>query len=355
MIAHIIPKTYLSNWKNQLANKSVYIFDNAYYTYEIKNLDILKNTYFQQKDEYLLKIEECTNNIYEDLFNEIFLELKGKYSIRYNSIYINSGYKLRNFCRFLSNENKNNWIIENLTDGKRYKFTKFKDELVDLWNAKYNYSIEEFFSNNYETHWNDFVKHLEKSFKRKSGLIELKEYEEYFYEFIALLLTRQYSNFSIYKKIIKKCTFEYDIESDYNEEIIRKIWLSQFLKFKRYKNSDCLEESTNLVALMINHLKSENISFKFLLAKEIKFFTSDNPIFRITENKTETIYFPISKDICLQVLAEKRSKNIYEYLTISDEKTKYINTLIIKNSKKNFISIESTIDDKCNILQEVKQ
>lgn len=348
MKAHIIPETYLSSWKNNVGSNSIYVFDCTDYSYDSKNLNVLNNTYFQQKDEYILKLEDCTTKIYQDLFDNVYKTISKKYDIKYKNIAINSGYRLRNSCRSL--DNKNNWKILNIEDGQRYKFNKFKDELKNEWNNKYNYAIEKFFCDNYENNWRAFIDYLLEKTKNKHGLLNLDNYEEYFFEFVSLLLTRQYSNFKGYKKLILSLVNKYKIADNLIEANIKKIWLSQFFEFKKFKEQLSGECKSNFISLTINHLKSKEITMEFLISRSTFFFTSDNPIFRIEEKEKMIIYFPITKEICLAIIPKKRKyDNLYIYYEVNLDEIKKINKLIVENSKKNFICNEKNFKEFCNL------
>lgn len=348
MRAHIVPETYLSSWKNNIGNNSIFVFDSTNYSCDNKNLNVLNNTYFQEKDEYILKLGDCTEGIYQDLFDNIYKVLSKKYIIKYKKNIVNSGYRLRNCCRAL--DNKNDWEITNIEDGQRYKFNKFKDELENEWNNNYNDEIERFFCDNYENYWNSFTNYIFQSIKLGKGLVDLGEYDEYFFEFVSLLLTRQYSNFEEYKKIIFSLIDKFKITDNFIESNIKKIWLSQFFKFKLFKEQSLNSCKSNLISLTVNYLKSKEISLEFLISKSISFFTSDNPIFRIEDGKDSSIYFPVTKEICLKIIPQKRkSENLYYYYEINQETTKKINDYIIKNSKKNFICIKNDFKNYCNV------
>ena len=348
MKAHIIPETYLSSWKNNIGSNSIYVFDSVNYSYNSKNLNSLSNTYFQQKDEYILKLEDCTTKIYQDLFDDIYSTLRKKYVIKYKNAIISSGYRLRNYCRSL--DNKSDWEIINIGDGQRYKFNKFKDELKNEWKDKYNDAIEKFFCDNYENNWSVFTEYLIEKTQSNQGLLDLDNYEEYFLEFVSLILTRQYTNFDGYKKIISSLVNKYKIADNLTEENIKKIWLSQFFEFKMFKEHQSNECKSNFISLMINNLRSKEITLEFLISKNTCFFTSDNPIFRIEDKGKMTIYFPITKEICLAILPKKRKyENLYKYYEATSNETKKINKLIVENSKKNFICTQKNFEECCNL------
>lgn len=349
MRAHIVPETYLASWRNNIGSNSVYVFDSKDYSFESKNLNVLNNTCFQQKDEYILKLEDCTGIVYQDLFDEVYLTISKKYNIKYKNIKINSGIKLRNSCRYL--DNKYDWEISNIPDGQRYKFTKFKDELKKEWSNKYDDTIEKFFCDHYENNWVAFTSFLYIQTKKSNGLLDLDNYEEYFIEFVSLLLNRQYSNFEEYKKMIISLVNKYNVLDKFMESDVRKIWLSQFFKFKKFKEQSLNTCKSNLISLIVNHLKSKQISLNFLFSRNINFFTSDNPIFRVEYRDNMEIYFPITKDICLVIIPRKRKyENLYEYYEINSEKVKEINDKIIENSKRNFICTSDNFKDNCNKL-----
>lgn len=347
MRAHIVPETYLSCWKNSVGNNSIYVFDSTNGLCDNKNLNILNNTYFQQKDEYILKLEDCTTEVYEDLFDDMYEVLSRKYEIKYKNIIINSGYRLRNCCRFLNK--KSDWEIINLENSQRYKYNKFKDELIREWNNKYNYSIEKFFCEYYENSWNIFTNYLFESTRGKEGLLTLDKYEEYFIEFVSLLLTRQYSNFKGYKELISSLINKFNITDNLIEDNIKKIWLSQFFEFKKYKENSSNTYKSNFISLTVNYLKSRDISLEFLTSKNIHFLTSDNPIFRIDNEENMMIYFPVTKEICLTIIPQKRKyDDVYSYYEIYDDYVKKINDYIIENAKKNFICLEKNFKKYCN-------
>ena len=351
MRAHIVPETYLASWRNNIGSNSVYVFNSKDYSCESKNLNVLNNTYFQQKDEYILKLEDCTGSVYQYLFNEIYSTISKKYDIKYKNVKINSGIKLRNSCRCL--DNKYDWEISSITDGQRYKFNKFKDELKTEWSNKYNDSIEKFFCDQYETKWSSFIDFLHIKTKKSYGLLDLGDYEEYFIEFISLLLTRQYSNFEGYKKLITSLVNKYSIADNLTETNIRKIWLSQFFQFKKYKEKSSGAYKSNLMSLTVNYLKSKEISLDFLISKNINFFTSDNPVFRVEDKEKTKIYFPITKEICLTIIPKKRKyESVYKYYEVDPETVKEINDYIIKNSKQNFICAENNFESYCNLVKK---
>lgn len=348
MKAHIIPETYLSSWKNNRGSNAVFVFNSANYSFESKNLNVLNNTYFQDKDVYLLKLEECTGIVYKDLFDNIFAYLKQKYKMKYKNIEIDSNYRFRNCCRFL--EDGQNWIITDMYSGNRYKFNKFKNEMVNLWNSKFIDEIESFFCNQYETKWNEFIRFLNRKTNKQSGLISLEEFDDYFIEFVSLLLTRQYTNFESYKNIIFLLAKRYQLVEEFDENQMKKIWLSQFFKYKKYKESGSKEYEYNLTTLMSKYLKSDEITLEFLISNDIDFFTSDNPIFRVENKENMVIYFPISNKMCLKINPIKRRRtNTYEYKTVTTEEIKQINTLVVNNCKKDFICKEENFDNYCNI------
>ena len=348
MRAHIVPETYLSSWRNNVGSNSIYVFDSTDYSYDNKNLNVLNNTYFQQKDEYILKLEDCVTQVYQELFDGIYCTLSKKYVIKYKNVIINSGYRLRNYCRSLNN--KSDWEITNVEDGNRYKFNKFKDELKNEWNNKYNDAIEKFFCEHYENDWNSFTDFLFELTKNGDGLLDLGNYEEYFIEFVSLLLTRQYSNFSSYEELITSLVNKFKIADNLIESNIKKIWLSQFFEFKRFKEHSSGAYKSNFISLTINYLKSRDISLNFLISKKISFFTSDNPIFRIEDKKNANIYFPITKEICLIIVPKKRKyDNLYNYYEVDEETVKRINNYVIENSKRNFICEVKNFKNYCNV------
>lgn len=144
---------------------------------------------------------------------------------------------------------------------------------------------------------------------------------------------------------------KYNVLDKFMESDVRKIWLSQFFKFKKFKEQSLNTCKSNLISLIVNHLKSKQISLNFLVSRNINFFTSDNPIFHVEYRDNMEIYFPITKDICLVIIPRKRKyENLYEYYEINSEKVKEINDKIIENSKRNFICTSDNFKDNCNKL-----
>ncbi len=142
---------------------------------------------------------------------------------------------------------------------------------------------------------------------------------------------------------------KYNILDKFMESDVRKIWLSQFFKFKKFKEQSSNECKSNLISLMANHLRSKQITLNFLISKKINFFTCDNPVFRIESKENMEIYFPITKEICLIIIPQKRKyENLYKYYEIDSEKVKDINDKIIENSKRNFICILENFKESCN-------
>lgn len=137
---------------------------------------------------------------------------------------------------------------------------------------------------------------------------------------------------------------------EFDENQMKKIWLSQFFKYKKYKESGSKEYEYNLTTLMSKYLKSDEITLEFLISNDIDFFTSDNPIFRVENKGNMVIYFPISNKKCLKINPIKRRRtNTYEYKTVTSEEIKQINTLVVNNCKKDFICKEENFDNYCNI------
>lgn len=106
MIAHIVPQVYLKSWVNKTKKNAIYVYDKFKFEPELKNLDVLSNTNFQKKNEYILNIEDCCLEIYSDLFDELYNQLKNKYYMKYKNKEILSSYSFRNCCRWLTLENQ---------------------------------------------------------------------------------------------------------------------------------------------------------------------------------------------------------------------------------------------------------
>ena len=341
VIAHIIPQVYLKSWCFKNQKNSVYVFDKYNLKYEIKNLNTLKNTNFQNKDEYFLNIQDCCLEIYSELFESLYSSIKVRFAIQYKNIYIDSAYKFRNCCRYLDLDNQDNWIITDLTNNNRYGYRSFREQVIRLWNDNYQNKIEIFFSKNYETHWLEFLDYINKlKTTDKEKLILINDNQKnYLFEFLAVQLTRKFTNFSIFKQVIEYYMSAFGLKKEMDDYTVKKLWISNLFKYIQYKENNNSKYEKNLINMMIDYLNSKDISFEIYFSKDIDFLTSDNPIFRIESSEEfDYIYFPLNRKSCLAICSKSAVNNMFNIKTLSDIEVKIINDLIIKNSEKNFIS-----------------
>ncbi len=341
MIAHIIPQVYLKSWCNKIAKNSVYVFDKKTFICESKNLDVLSNTNFQKKDEYLLNIEDCCLEIYSKLFDDLYNNLKTNYHIQYKNKIIDSSYKLRNYCRNLTVSNRD-WVIIDLKTNLRYRYRAFREEVIQMWNRNFQREIEDFFSKVYENLWEDFVSYLSNiGLNSQEKMISLdKNQKDFIIEFLAIQLTRKYTNFNMFKQIIEHYMSIINSDTELDDALIKKLWLSDIFKFILYKEGNNEQYKNCVVNYMINHLKSRYISYEFYISESIEFLTSDNPIFRYEStvpSEDDYIYFPINRKVCLGISSKPTDNDLFKFKKISSTEVKIINTHIIENAENHFI------------------
>lgn len=350
VIAHIVPQVYLKSWCNEKNKNSIYIFDSIMLQPELRNLKTLSKTNFQKKDEYMLNIEDCCLEIYSELFEELYSKINNKYYIKYKSREIRSAYEFRNYCRWMTLENQADWIIEDLSTNLRKKYRVFLQEIISIWNLLFREKIEKFFSEQYENQWPNFLQYLDNikvsGITRKISMSE--ENRVFLIEYFGIQLTRKYGNFSMFKNIISYYSTLVGIETELDDIIVKKLWLSSIYKFMLYKKSKDERYSNNVVNLMIKLLNSKQITFELLISDTIYFFTSDNPIFRFESNNwndIDYIYFPISKTLCLRISSEISDNKMLLVKKITKTEVKIINNLIKENSEKHFVCYDMNFQD----------
>lgn len=350
MIAHIVPQVYLKSWANKKSKNSVYVFDRETFNFEPKNLDVLSKTNFQKKDEYLLNIEDCCLEIYSKLFDELYDNLKNKYQIQYKDRIIFSSYQFRNYCRNLT-VSSNDWVIIELKNNLRYKYRAFREEVIQMWNNNFQREIEDFFSKNYENSWEGFLSYLNGiNVNSQERMISLDDTQRSFIiEFLAIQLTRKYTNFNMFKQIIEHYMSMIDLGTELNDALIKKLWLSDIFKFILYKDGNNEKYKNCVINYMINYLNSRYISYELYISDNIDFLTSDNPVFRYESfvyNEDDYIYFPINRNMCLGICSKSTDNDLFKFKKISSAEVKIINNLIIENAEKHFICYDTNYKEK---------
>ena len=350
VIAHIVPQVYLKSWCNERNKNSIYVFDKTIPVPELKNLDVLSKTNFQRKDEYMLNIEDCCLEIYSELFEELYNKIKSKYYIKYKEQEIKSAYEFRNFCRWMTLENQTDWVIEDLTTNLRYKYRVFRLEVINIWNLSFREKIEKFFSEQYENEWLKFLQYLDiikiSGATKKISMSE--ENRKFLIEYLGIQLTRKYGNFSMFKNIISYYSSMVGIETDLDDIIVKKLWLSSIYKYMLYRKNKDVRYSNNVVNLMIKYLNSDQITFEILISDSIYFLTSDNPIFRHESNnyiEDDNIYFPINKTLCLRISSKLSDNKMITLKKITKTEVKIINNLIKENAEKHFVCYDTNFED----------
>ncbi len=350
MIAHIVPQVYLKSWVNKTKKNAIYVYDKFKLEPELKNLDVLSNTNFQKKNEYILNIEDCCLEIYSDLFDELYNQLKNKYYMKYKNKEILSSYSFRNCCRWLTLENQADWIIVDLNTNNRYKYRSFRQELIEIWNANFQKKIENFFCDKYENNWLKFLSYLENfkfSGSEKMFLLE-KNQRDFLIEFLGVQLTRKYGNFNMFKQIIEFYIKMIGMNTVLNDEIIRKLWLSNIYKYILHKETSDDKYKRNVVNYMIKHLNSNYISFEIYMSNSLDFLTSDNPIFRYESKdpaENDYIYFPINRKLCLGICSKSSDTEMIKFKKISAIEAKIINNLIVEHAEQHFVCYDMKYEE----------
>ena len=132
------------------------------------------------------------------------------------------------------------WVIIDLKSNLRYKYRAFREEVIQIWNNNFQREIEDFFSKNYENSWEDFVSYLngiELNFQER--MISLDDTQKNFIiEFLAIQLTRKYTNFNMFKQIIEHYMSIIDSNTKLDDSLVKRLWLSDIFKFILYKDGN---------------------------------------------------------------------------------------------------------------------
>ena len=141
MIAHIIPETYLKSWKNENTN-STYVFDKKLLIPKNKNLNNMSNTLFALHNEYILSYEKCSSYIYQDLYDDLYVELDKNYDIFYKKTKLT-----KEALRVMINKIYREDNIQVFTkQGFPVRIAKLKNYINEYWKKNIETTIEDFFN-----------------------------------------------------------------------------------------------------------------------------------------------------------------------------------------------------------------
>ncbi len=328
MLAHIIPETYLKSWKNENAN-STYVFDKKLLIPQNKNLNSMSNTLFALPNEYILSYEKCSSHIYQDLYDDLYIELDKYYNILYKKTKL-TAIALRVVINKIYREDN----IEVFTkQGFPVRITKLKNHINEYWKRNIATTIEDFFSRKYENDWQGFMDFLNERVTNTSNTIDFSKCYNYIIEFISIQISRQKDKF---KKIYDNIDDAYKVKEEKNNTSQSvEYWLLELYKFISFKNNKN-KFQYNMVNFIINYFKNIDFQMYLLYNRNMEFITSDNPIYHINN---QYLVFPISPNMC--ILIDEKSKNRLKsnviLKEITNDEIKKINRNTLNFSKANVI------------------
>lgn len=335
MFCHIVPSTYLKSWKIKETKNSIYIFERDKINLEgdRRNILNLNRTKFGKVNFYYLKMDTCNSKIYDELFAPIIKTLDVNYIFEYKGNYItkdNPG-----LFRIIYLTKRESLIIKRKNTFDKINIKSLEFEINKLWGNSQKLYIENFFNNEVENKWNNFlniIRNINDNFELN---IEIKKY---IMLFITLQIFKDGSTIDLYlKQILPNFkSSNYDQYNIQNEILIDNIY--GFI----YDIKNKTKNSSNIIYNTFLNLLNSYWTFSFYFNNNDDFLTSDNPIFVETFNNKECIIFPLTPSICL--LLTRNKKDLIAIIDIKDYDKKNINTLIIKNSKEHIAYYASKIN-----------
>ena len=331
MFCHIVPTTYLKSWKVKTNSNSIYVFDknNLQLKGDLKNILNLKGTSFGKTNFFYLKITTCDLNIYDKLFIPIINELNKSYILEYK----NNPIKEPGLFRIIYLNHKQEIVVKRKNDNKMIKISRLESTINQLWNNEQKLFIESFFSSQIENDWNSFLNVVQS--KEKFTTIDSQE-KKYLSLFISVQL---YRDGMIIDKQLNQIIPKFITINYKNNNIQNKILIDVLFEFIfDYKNN--VTSSKNVIYNTYINLLNNKWDYNFLFNKNCNFLTSDTPIFIDNFNGVESIFFPISPNVCLIMSKSNKDSIVTKY---TNEQI-FINSLIIKHSKENIAYYEEIID-----------
>ena len=332
MFCHIVPKTYLKSWKNSNTNQSIYIFNKDHLNEKgvKRNLSKLKNTNFGKTNFYYLKIETCNLRIYNNLFIPIINKINENYILEYKNKIINSP----NLFRILYLTYKNDIIVKRKSDGLILTMDNLWTIINPLWKDSQKIYIESFFSTHIENEWDNFLKAV----LDNNGLKEItNDIKKYLFLFITLQL---YRDGTIIEQQLKSLLSNYNCINQEKNNIQNVLLIDVIYEFISDYNSKA-KNSNNIIYNSYLNFLNKKWHYNFIINFNNDFLTSDNPVFIENYNERQSIIFPLCPKIC--IILSENTVDIAKSIKINDSEKKLINSLIIKNSKKNIAYYEESI------------
>lgn len=315
---HYVPQAYLKAWT-----------------------DLSEKLYLYNKDKSLIKYSKTENVLYtphlytknavdtliltdEDI--ELIFGILRDYVIKLDGIVLSSIYECARHYDFFDE-----WEIFN-KDGSLAKKKRIKHEIDQTKITTIEHRWDQI-----ENSWLKLKERVEKSVTNRSGSITREDLNQ-IYNFIVAQKWRTPKSIQYYKEmidpLIKILEEQFgdackDVSHEYSEAYFKK----SLMKYQDKKEKSHMIKELELV--------NECTVVFFITENDDHFYTSDNPVFIITDKdfyngNYNGMYFPLSPKILCAIYKGDPEK--YLILSMPSELTEVFNNTIVNNSVQYFIS-----------------